>query len=222
MDKNYRILYETGLFGGIEEADLVSMLNCLHTREVQYGKGEFIYQEGDVIQEAGIVLEGTVNVQQDDFWGNCHIISVVQPGNIFGEAYACLGNEKLQITVRAETDCRILFINLQKAMHVCKNTCRFHQKLVKNLLYSIARKNLNLTTKIQHTSRRTIREKVLSYLSDESRRNESSYFTIPFTRQQMADFLAVDRSALSKELSKMKQDGLIEFERNQFHLMLKK
>ena len=107
-------------------------------------------------------------------------------------------------------------------MHVCKNTCRFHQKLVKNLLYSIARKNLNLTTKIQHTSRRTIREKVLSYLSDESRRNESSYFTIPFTRQQMADFLAVDRSALSKELSKMKQDGLIEFERNQFHLMLKK
>ena len=104
MDKNYRILYETGLFGGIEEADIVSMLNCLHTREVQYGKGEFIYQEGDVIQEAGIVLEGTVHVQQDDFWGNCHIISVVQPGNIFGEAYACLGNEKLQITVHAETD----------------------------------------------------------------------------------------------------------------------
>lgn len=222
MDRNYRILYESGLFGGIEEDNLAAMLGCLQTREVQYRKGEFIFREGDVIQEAGIVLEGKVHILQDDFWGNCHILSVVQPGNIFGEAYACLGNEKLQIAIHAETDCRILFINLQKAMHICKNTCAFHEKLVKNVLYSIARKNLNLTTKIQHTSKRSIREKVLSYLSEESRRNESSYFTIPFTRQQMADFLAVDRSALSKELARMKQEGLIEYERNQFHLMLAK
>lgn len=222
MDRDYRILYESGLFGGIEEENLAAMLGCLQTREVQYRKGEFIFREGDVIQEAGIVLKGKVHILQDDFWGNCHILSVVQPGNIFGEAYACLGNEKLQIAIHAETDCRILFINLQKAMHICKNTCAFHEKLVKNVLYSIARKNLNLTTKIQHTSKRSIREKVLSYLSEESRRNESSYFTIPFTRQQMADFLAVDRSALSKELARMKQEGLIEYERNQFHLMLAK
>lgn len=222
MDINYRILYETGLFGGIAEEDLAVMLNCLHTREARYRKNEFIFREGDVTQEAGIVLSGKVHILQDDFWGNSHILSVMQPGNIFGEAYACLGNEKFQVSIHAETDCHILFINLQKAMNVCKNTCSFHQKLVKNVLYSIARKNLNLTTKIQHTSRRSIREKVLSYLSEESRRNESSYFTIPFTRQQMADFLAVDRSALSKELAKMKQEGLIEFERNQFHLKLTK
>lgn len=220
MDKKHRIIYESGLFGGIGEDELETMLGCLHTREAKYKKGEFIYQEGDVIQEAGIVLSGKVHILQDDFWGNSHILSVIQPGNIFGEAYACLGNEKLQIAIHAETDCQILFLNLQKAMHVCKNTCLFHQKLVKNLLYSIARKNMNLTTKIQHTSKRSIREKVLSYLSEESRKNESSYFTIPFTRQQMADFLAVDRSALSKELARMKQEGLIEFERNQFHLKL--
>lgn len=220
MDKKHRIIYESGLFGGIGEDELETMLGCLHTREAKYKKGEFIYQEGDVIQEAGIVLSGKVHILQEDFWGNSHILSVIQPGNIFGEAYACLGNEKLQIAIHAETDCQILFLNLQKAMHVCKNTCLFHQKLVKNLLYSIARKNMNLTTKIQHTSKRSIREKVLSYLSEESRKNESSYFTIPFTRQQMADFLAVDRSALSKELARMKQEGLIEFERNQFHLKL--
>ena len=220
MDKKHRMIYESGLFGGIGEDELETMLGCLHTREAKYKKGEFIYQEGDVIQEAGIVLSGKVHILQEDFWGNSHILSVIQPGNIFGEAYACLGNEKLQIAIHAETDCQILFLNLQKAMHVCKNTCLFHQKLVKNLLYSIARKNMNLTTKIQHTSKRSIREKVLSYLSEESRKNESSYFTIPFTRQQMADFLAVDRSALSKELARMKQEGLIEFERNQFHLKL--
>lgn len=220
MDKKHRIIYESGLFGGIGEDELETMLGCLHTREAEYKKGEFIYQEGDVIQEAGIVLSGKVHILQEDFWGNSHILSVIQPGNIFGEAYACLGNEKLQIAIHAETDCQILFLNLQKAMHVCKNTCLFHQKLVKNLLYSIARKNMNLTTKIQHTSKRSIREKVLSYLSEESRKNQSSYFTIPFTRQQMADFLAVDRSALSKELARMKQEGLIEFERNQFHLKL--
>lgn len=220
MEKDYRILYESGLFGGIAEEDLKAMLGCLKTREAHFYRGELIFQEGDVIQEAGIVLSGKVHILQDDFWGNSNILSIMQPGNIFGEAYACLGNEKLQISIRAESDCRILFINLQKTMQVCKNTCVFHQKLVKNVLYSIARKNLNLTTKIQHTSRRSIREKVLSYLSEESRKNESSYFTIPFTRQQMADFLAVDRSALSKELARMKQEGLIEFERNQFHLML--
>lgn len=222
MDTRYHILCETGLFGGIEENDLADMLACLHTREAGYRKGELIFQEGDVIQEAGIVLSGKVHIVQDDFWGNRHIVSVVTAGSIFGEAYACLGNEKLKADVRAETDCRIMFLNLQKTMHVCKNTCPFHQRLVKNILYVMAGKNLNLATKIQHTSRRSIREKVLSYLSEESRKNGSSYFTVPFTRQQMADFLAVDRSALSKELSRMQQDGLIEFERNQFHLKLGK
>ena len=214
MNARYRILYETDLFGGIEEEDLASMLACLHTREARYRKGELIFQEGDVIQEAGIV--------QDDFWGNRHIVSAVPAGSMFGEAYACLGNEKLRVDVRAETDCHVLFLNLQKAMHVCKNTCPFHQRLVKNILYAIAGKNLDLAAKIQHTSRRSIREKVLSYLSEESRKTGSSYFSVPFTRQQMADFLAVDRSALSKELSRMQQDGLIEYERNQFHLKLRK
>ena len=222
MNARYRILYETDLFGGIEEEDLASMLACLHTREARYRKCELIFQEGDVIQEAGIVLSGKVHIVQDDFWGNRHIVSAVPAGSMFGEAYACLGNEKLRVDVRAETDCHVLFLNLQKAMHVCKNTCPFHQRLVKNILYAIAGKNLDLAAKIQHTSRRSIREKVLSYLSEESRKTGSSYFSVPFTRQQMADFLAVDRSALSKELSRMQQDGLIEYERNQFHLKLRK
>lgn len=220
MEINYHVLYQSGLFGGIAEADIAAMLNCLQAREVSYSKGQFIYQENDVVQEAGIVMSGKVHVLQEDFWGNRNIVSVMQRGDIFGEVYACLGNEKLRISICAETDCQMLFINLRKAMHVCRNTCLFHQKLVENIVYSIARKNLNLTAKIQHISRRSIREKVLSYLSEESRRNESSYFSIPFTRQQMADFLAVDRSALSKELAKMKEEGIIEFERNQFHLIV--
>lgn len=220
MDVNYHILYQSGLFGGIAETDLKSMLNCLNAREASFSRGQFIYQEGDVIQEAGIVISGKVHILQEDFWGNRNIVSVMQSGDIFGEVYACLGNEKLRVSICPETDCRVLFINLRKAMHVCQNSCSFHQKLVENMVYSIARKNLNLTTKIQHTSRRSIREKVLSYLSEESRKNESSYFSIPFTRQQMADFLAVDRSALSKELAKMKEEGIVEFERNQFHLIM--
>lgn len=220
MDRNYQILYQSGLFGGIAETDLAAMLDCLQAREAFFSKGQFIYQEGDVIQEAGIIMSGKVHILQEDFWGNRNIVSVMRCGDIFGEVYACLGNEKLQVSICADMDCRILFINLRKAMHVCRNTCLFHQKLVENMVYSIARKNLALTSKIQHTSRRSIREKVLSYLSEESRKNESSYFTIPFNRQQMADFLAVDRSALSKELAKMKAEGIIEYERNQFHLIL--
>lgn len=220
MDINYHVLYQSGLFGGITENDLAVMLDCLKAREASFSRGQFIYREGDVIQEAGIVMSGQVHVLQEDFWGNCNIVSVMQRGDIFGEVYACLGNEKLRVSICAETDCRIFFINLRKAMHVCQSTCLFHQKLVENMVYSIARKNLGLTAKIQHTSRRSIREKVLSYLSEESRKNESNYFAIPFTRQQMADYLAVDRSALSKELAKMKEEGIIEFERNQFHLIV--
>ncbi|MDO5410177.1 MAG: Crp/Fnr family transcriptional regulator [Lachnospiraceae bacterium] len=219
MDLDYRILYRSGLFGGITETEIAAMFDCLHAREEHYRKGEFIYYEGDVIQEAGILMSGTAHVMQDDFWGNRNIIYVMKAGDVFGEVYACLGNEKLQTSVSAESDCHVLFINLQKAMHVCKNTCIFHQRLIENLVYSVAKKNLNLTAKMQHTSRRSIREKVLSYLSEESRRNANSTFVIPFTRQQMADFLAVDRSALSKELAKMKQEGLIEYEKNRFRLI---
>lgn len=218
MSYNYHILYQSGLFGGISEQDLELMLKCLNARTASYRKNEIIYQHGDVIQEAGIVLEGKVHLEQHDFWGNCNILSVMQAGETFGAMYACLGNEKLQADIRAESNCQILFLNLKRTMHMCQNTCTFHQKLVENLVYFISRKNLKLMEKMQHISKRSIREKVLSYLSEESQKCESSYFTIPLTRQQMADYLAVDRSALSKELAKMKQEGLIEFEKNQFRL----
>lgn len=222
MAVDFRMLYQTGLFNGISQSEISAMLGCLNAKEVSYKKGEYIYREGDIMQEAGIILEGKVHLQQDDFWGNRNIIFVLHEGNMFGEVYSCLGNEKLQISIAAETDCRILLINLRKTMSVCKNSCIFHHQMIENLVFSIARKNLQLTEKIQHTSRRTIREKVLSYLSEESRRHGSSYFTIPFTRQQMADYLAVDRSALSKELAKMKDEGLVEYERNQFRLKVLK
>lgn len=220
MKGNYLVLYQTGLFGGISEEEIDKMMNCLHAREGAFHKGEFIFREGDRIQEAGVILAGKVHIVQEDFWGNCNIVSVMQEGDIFGEVYACLGNEKLRVSICAQSECRILFLNLQKAMRLCKNTCFFHQKLVENLVYSISGKNQMLTAKIQHLSKRNIRGKVLSYLSEESRRQESSYITLPFTRQQMADFLAVDRSALSKELARMKEEGLIEYERNHFRLIL--
>ena len=219
MEISNQILVQSGLFAGISRPEIETMMNCLRAREVKVKKGEMIYRDGDFVSEAGLILDGTIHRLQEDYWGNRNIVAVLQAGDVFGEVSACLGTERIEGYIRAETDCRILFINLRKAMHTCHNTCLFHQRLVENLLYLIARKNLNLTAKLQTISKRSIREKVLAYLLEESRKQRSLYVTIPLTRQQMADFLAVDRSALSKELARMKTDRLIEYERNHFRLI---
>lgn len=213
-------LTTTPLFRGMEPQDISSMLGCLRARQQSFAKGQVIYQAGDCVTAMGMVLEGSVRIQRDDFWGNTSILSVLQPGQMFAETYACVPHEPLMVSVVAEQPSTVLFLETPRMLQVCSNGCTFHQKLVENLLMISAEKNLSLSRKIACTTAKTIRGRLLTYLSHQAQRQQSASFQIPFQRQQLADYLNVERSALSNELSKMQRDGLLKVEGRHFILMV--
>ena len=211
---------KSSLFAGVEEHDLKSMMSCLAAKERNYKKNEYIFHTGDTVRHIGMVLEGTVHMMKEDVWGNVMILGEAGEGDLFGEVYACAGVDHLEVSVVAKTDVKVLFLDIQKVLTVCSNGCEFHTKIIKNLLSSIATRTLAMTRKVEHMSQRTLRDKVLSYLSSEAVRAGSKEFTISFNRQQLAEYLSVDRSALSAELGKMRDEGMLEFRKNWFKLKL--
>ena len=215
---NTVILSNTPLFRGTTPEDVAVMLHCLGSEERRFEKGARIFHAGDRTECLGIVLSGRVMIQSDDLWGNTSVLDNVLPGQIFAETYACT-NEPLMVDVVAAENSSVLFLQVRRVLQVCSNTCAHHNKLIANLLFLSAQKNLNLSRKIFHTSAKSIRARLLSYLSYQSMRAGSRSFTIPFNRQQLADYLNVDRSALSNELSKMQKEGLLRVERSRIELL---
>lgn len=212
-------LCKTALFRGSSPEEVEAMLACLGAERRQYAKGEMVCRVGDVISSMGVVLRGSLLIQTDDLWGNTAVLDRVGLGQIFGEAYACALGEPLMVDVVATDGSEVLFLNVERVLNVCSNVCGHHNRLVRNLLSISAQKNLALSRKIFHTSSKTIRGRLLSYLSDQAVRSGSSTFTIPFNRQQLADYLNVDRSAMSNELGKMQRDNLLRVEKNRFQLL---
>lgn len=203
-------LTQTSLFSGISQADLSNLLSCLATVERRYSKGAVILAEGEPTQWMGLVLEGRAIISCADVWGKSSILGFAEPGAVFGEAYACVPGEALLISVCAAEETRVLFLNVGKLLTVCGNACPFHAQLIRNLLSISAGKNLQLSRRIFHTTPKSIRGRLLSYFSECAKKSGSLTFTLPFNRQQLADYLGVDRSAMSSELSKMQRDGLIQ------------
>ena len=167
----------------------------------------------------GLVLEGGVRIERVDAWGGRSILERFGPGELFAEAYACAGSEPLATDAVAETDCGVLFLDAARVLRLCPAACAFHARLVRNLLADMANKNLRLSRKMRIITPRTIRERLLTYLSGEAVRRGARSFEIPFDRQQLADYLSVERSALSAEISKMRRDGLIACEKSRFTLL---
>lgn len=215
---DYLFLSKTVLFRGISPEEVKSMMSCLQAFNRSYPRGDIIHHTGDTIHSVGMVLSGSVSIENDDIWGNRSILDRVAPGQIFAENYACLPNELLMVNVVAVEPTEVLFLNTDKMFTVCSNSCLFHSKLVRNMLSISAQKSLNLSRRIMHTSSKSIRGRLLSYLSFQATKHGSLEFEIPFNRQQLADYLSVDRSAMSNELSKMQRDGLLKVERNRFIL----
>ena len=211
-------LTKTPLFQGIAPKELEQMLGCLGASARQYGKGQTIYHVGENVEQMGVVVTGSVHVVQDDVWGNRSILAQVGPGQVFAETYASLPGEVLNVGVEAVEETQVLFLDVGRVLQVCPGGCPFHSRLLRNLLQVMALKNLNLTRKISHITPRSIRERMLAYLSNEAVRQGTMDFRIPFNRQQLADYLSVDRSALSAELSKMKREGLLDYQKNHFVL----
>lgn len=219
MKKYIEILKQTKIFEGVHESEIEAMLSCLNARLQNYKKGEYVFRRGESLVHITVLVKGSLYVQSDDYWGNRDIVNKISVGETFGDAYIAPGSGAITNDVVAIEDSSVIFFDVKKVMTVCSSMCRFHSMVVQNLFYSISEKNRNLVAKLGHISKRSTRDKLMSYLSDEAKRNGSSSFSIPFNRQQLADFLSVDRSAMSNELSKMRNDGLIEFNRNSFKLL---
>lgn len=213
------ILKKTQLFSGVDNDDISAMLNCLQAETVDYKSDDYVFREGDFINQITVLVKGKLLVQRDDFWGNRSIVNVINSGEMFGEAYVAPGSGAMLNDVIAVEDSTIIAFDINRILTVCPSACKFHTDIIKNLLFTIAEKNRKLVQKIGHMSKRSTRAKLLSYLSDEAKNQNSSHFYIPFNRQQLADFLCVDRSAMSNELCKMRDEGLIKFNRNEFTLL---
>ncbi len=219
MKKYIPILKKTRLFSGVGESEIEAMLSCLQARMSTYKKGEYVLHQGEHLSNIIVAVEGKLHIQRDDYWGNRSIISVVNTGEMFGEAYASPGSGTLMNDVLAVEDCTVIFFDVRRIITVCPTACSFHSMVVQNLFFALSEKNRMLICKLGYMSRRTTREKLISYLSEEADRQNSSEFSIPFNRQQLADYLSVDRSAMSSELSKLRNEGLLEFDKNRFRLL---
>ncbi len=209
----------TAPFRGIAPAEISAMLGCLGVREQTFQAGEIVYRMGDTVHALGIVLTGGVRMERTDPWGETSVLGFAGTGDVFAESYACAAGTPLLVNVIAAEKTRVLFLDTVRALRPCSSACGYHAKLIANLLALSAQKNIQLSQRVFHTSPKSIRGKVLAYLSSEAARSGSRRFSVPFNRQQLADYLGVDRSALSSELSRMQREGLIRTRRSDFELL---
>lgn len=218
MEKYFDLLLKTPLFDGIDKEELSSLLNCLQAKVMTAEKGDPVFLEGDEAGFIGVVLEGVIQIVRDDYYGTRSVLSHAEPGQLYAEAYACSNAKTMPVSGYALKNCKIMLLSCRKMLTVCSNACRFHNQLVKNLLQVMAGKNVELSQKIQFMSQKTTREKLLAYLLDQAKRANSREFTIPFDRQALADYLGVERSAMSAELSKLRKDGILTTQGSHFVL----
>ena len=219
MPDNFDALAACALFEGVSREDRAAMLQCMQARAVDVAKGEAVFRAEGPAEYVGILLSGGVRVFREDFDGHRTIQAAVRPGDLFGETFACAGLSRLPVTAEADRPSRVLLIRMKRLIETCPSACAFHNRVVMNLLKAMAAKNLLLNQKLEITSRRTTREKLLAYLSAQARAAGSDSFVIPFDRQGLADYLGVDRSALSAEIGKLRREGVIESDRSAFTLL---
>lgn len=219
MKKYIDLIKTSKLFEKISENDIYSMLSCLSTEEKNLSKGDYIYRAGERSSKTAMVLEGMIHIYKEDYWGNNSILAEVSQGELLGEVYAFLDDEPMAVNAVAVKDSTVMLMDMKKVFTVCDSICPYHTRLIQNLVHVISVKNRELTRKMEHLSQRMTRDKLLSYLSEQSIKHGSSNFEIPFNRQQLADYLAVDRSAMSKELGRLRKEGILEFSKSHFSLI---
>lgn len=214
------VIRSSPLFSGISAEEASAMLSCLQAEKKDFPKEAFLLHAGDTAESIGLILSGSILVIQEDIWGNRNILSKAGPGQTFAAAYACAPGSVLNVNVFAETPVTALFLNVKRILNVCPSACTHHSRILRNLLGDLAEKNLRFSEKLTHMSQRTTRDKLMSYLSAEAQRLGTYEFDIPFSRQQLADYLGVERSGLSLELGKMRSEELLDFHKNHFALKI--
>lgn len=214
-----QLLSRVPLFCHMDSSAVPAALHCLHAAEEHYSKGSFIRSAGDAADFIGIVLQGAVQILQEDYDGRRSITSALGPGDMFAEAFSCAGAVELPVSILAAADCTVLILKVDQLLSPEKDACGFHHLLMRNLLQLMAQKNMLLNRKLRHVSRRTTAEKLLAFLNDYARLQHTSEFTIPYDRQALADYLGVERSAMSAELSKLQRQGILQTKGSHFKLI---
>ncbi|HWQ58488.1 MAG TPA: Crp/Fnr family transcriptional regulator [Clostridia bacterium] len=219
MEKFPEILKTVPLFSGMDEEDIRSVLFCLGAVRAHKEKKQLLFQSGDTLTSLGIVLAGEVQIYQEDYYGNKSIFANIGPGGLFAESFACAATKSVPVSAVASEESDVLYLDCRRLASPCEKSCDFHARLIRNLLDVLAKKNVFLTQRFEFTAKRTTREKALAYLSEQARLAGGSRFTIPFDRQELADYLCVERSGLSAELAKLRDEGIIRFRKNEFELL---
>ncbi len=217
--KHIEVIKRNPLFGEISGNDLKKMLSCLSADYRSYKQNSFIFLAGEMLRHIGIVLSGKIIIIKEDGSGNRGIIAEVYPGEMFGEAFACSEISSSTVSAQAAVDSEVLLINYQRIFTSCTSACAFHTKMIENMMKILAKKVLILNQKVDIISKRTTREKLMAYFEIQKDNSKSNKFTIPFNREELADYLFVDRSAMSRELSRMRDERLIDFNKNKFELL---
>lgn len=207
------------LFRGIDPEDLGAMLKCMSAREIEPERGEFIMTTPGSAPLMGVVLAGEVEMISEDYFGKKSLLTVLPVGSVFGESYSCVKARNRTIAYQASGKCRVLLLDYDRILHACKLVCRFHHRMIENMVEMIAEKNLELIEKLEVTSRTSIREKLLTYLTRQAERTGSATFQVPMGRTELAEYLCTDRSAMTRELSRMREEGLIDFDKRTFTLL---
>ncbi len=219
MQRDFEVLGRVSLFAGIDAQERRAVLACLGARAVELRRGECALAAGDRPDQVGVVLEGRLHIVREDAEGGRALLAALEPGELFAEVLCCAGVGESPVTVLAETDATVLQIGFARMLRSCPQACAFHARLVENMLRVIAQKSLELQRRLELLSAKTIRERLLRYLTSVAAQQGTSAFALPFNREELADFLCVDRSALSRELARLKREGTIDYWKNQFKLV---
>ena len=219
LENYYNQIKNSPVFFGMTDDELKGLLECFHARVRKYQKEEMVIRQGEMISNISLILEGGVNIEKDSYWGRRIIISRL--GKNDNLALSFVGSKDVESSVDAITveDTLILILSYEKCTSMCQNACTRHKVLINNLFQILSKENIELIQKIENVSQKTIRDKLLTYLSNEAQKNHSNSFEIQFNRQDLADYLNVDRSAMSFELSKLQKEGFIAYTKNRFELI---
>lgn len=218
-EMNIKEMTDLPLFRGMQEPDIRSALACVGAFQKSYKKEEYIFLAEDRIKCVGVVQSGCIHMIREDLWGNKTVLVTIGEKELFGESFACGSDLISSVSFVAKEPVRVLFLPFDRVLHSCSHACAHHQKLIVNMVTLIAEKNVAFISKIDIMSKKTIREKIIAYLSAQASYHNAKYFTIPFGRVQLAEYLGVDRSAMTRELGHMKEEGLIDFEKNTFRIL---
>jgi CRP-like cAMP-binding protein len=217
MNEYINTINKASLFMNLSNEEITSFLSCARKKIRQYKKGEVIFLAGNITDTIGIILEGTCHIIREDYWGNKTIINEIKKSGVIGEVFA-IQQIPLENTVTARTDVTVMFLSIKTVLNPCSKSCSFHNEIIKNLIVILAKKTMVMNRKLEHITKRSMKDKILSYLSSMSEIKNSRTFEIPYNRTELSEFLCVDRAALSKELSRLQTEGIISYKKNEFTL----